>query len=645
MAITEAGRQKILYVEDTPQARTLVRRLLTHRYDLLEAEDGLRGIEIAQAERPDLVLMDINIPNIDGHEVTTRLKSIFPDVPIVALTADVSRGAYQRALAAGCDGYIPKPVDPDRFEQQVASFLAGRKEALEAEEQEAYGRAYQQRLVQRLEEKVRELTAVIANNVLLNEQNLKLLAQAERRARLLQAAAEIGRNITSILDLDELLESTVDIICEAYGLYYAAIFLLDEERKWAVLRAGRGEAGKRMVEAGHRLEVGGNSTVGMAIARREARIAPDVGQEEVRFDNLLLPLTRSEVALPLVAGDEVIGALGARSQEEAAFSEEDITALQIVADHLAVAVNNARLLIDLESAHRELVRTKTFEAIATATGEAVHWVCNKAAPVPACVARAREDVARFIYVATMLLELAPESLQEHEFAQSLRMAAEALDEMSGTGGADRQRILDKLQEMSPEKLRRVLNVESVFEDLNIIESSARSILGIKENLIGPAREQKPGPLNIEDAVRDAVASLAIPPQVVELRFAERLPPVFADETQVNRTFVNLFKNALEAMEEAEEKKLTVEVKLADEKGFVAVAVSDTGSGIPADKLDKIWITFYTTKGEKGGTGLGLSACLQMVRQMGGKIMVESEVGAGTTFTVLLPTAANKKPAG
>jgi signal transduction histidine kinase len=319
--------------------------------------------------------------------------------------------------------------------------------------------------------------------------------------------------------------------------------------------------------------------------------------------------------------------------------------LQIVADHLAVAVNNARLLIDLESAHRELVRTKTFEAIATATGEAVHWVCNKAAPVPACVARAREDVARFIYVATMLLELAPESLQEHEFAQSLRMAAEALDEMSGTGGADRQRILDKLQEMSPEKLRRVLNVESVFEDLNIIESSARSILGIKENLIGPAREQKPGPLNIEDAVRDAVASLAIPPQVVELRFAERLPPVFADETQVNRTFVNLFKNALEAMEEAEEKKLTVEVKLADEKGFVAVAVSDTGSGIPADKLDKIWITFYTTKGEKGGTGLGLSACLQMVRQMGGKIMVESEVGAGTTFTVLLPTAANKKPAG
>jgi signal transduction histidine kinase/DNA-binding NarL/FixJ family response regulator len=658
MATPADGRQKILYVEDAPQARTLVRRLLAHRYDLLEAEDGLQGLEIARAEEPDLILMDINIPNIDGHEVTTRLKFAFPDVPIVALTADVSDGAYQRALAAGCDGYIPKPVDPDRFEQQVASFLAGRKEVLDAEEQEIYGRAYQQRLVQRLEEKVRELTAVIANNVRLNEQNLKLLAQAERRARLLQAAAEIGRNITSILDLDELLERTVDIICEAYGFYHAAIFLLptcdgteDEAGKWAVLRAGRGEAGKRMVEAGHRLAVGGNSTVGMAIAQRRAQVAPDVGQEARRSppvagqaDDPLLPLTRSEIALPLIVGDEVIGALEVQSAEEAAFSEEDITALQLVADQLAVAINNARLLIDLEAAHRELVRTKTFEAIAATTGEAVHWVCNKAAPVLACVARAREDVARFIYVAAVLLDLAPESLREHEFAQSLRMAAEALDEISGTCGPNRQRVLDKLQEIPPEKLRRVLNVESTFEDLDIIESSARSILGIKENLIGPARKRKPRPLNVEDVVQDVVASMAIPPQVVELRFARSVPPVFTDETQANRIFTNLFKNALEAMEETEEKKLTVEVKLADQAGFVAVDVSDTGCGIPADVLDKIWITFYTTKGGKGGTGLGLSACLQMVNQMGGKIMVESEVGVGTTFTVLLPIAADQKSA-
>jgi signal transduction histidine kinase len=316
--------------------------------------------------------------------------------------------------------------------------------------------------------------------------------------------------------------------------------------------------------------------------------------------------------------------------------------LQLVADQLAVAINNARLLIDLESAHRELVRTKTFEAIATATGEAVHWVGNKAAPIPACAARTREDVTRFIYVAAALLDLAPESLREHKFAQSLNMAAEALDKMPS---GDRQRILDELQEMSPEELRRILDVESIAEDLSIIESSARTILNIKEDLIGPAREQNPRPLDIENAVRGAVAGLVIPPEIVELRFVDDVPPVLADEAQVSRIFTNLFKNAIEAMAETEEKKLTIEVRPADEEGFVVVDVSDTGCGIPAEELDKIWISFYTTKGGKGGTGLGLPACLQIVNRMGGKIMVESEVGVGTTFTVLLPIAKNKKLTG
>jgi CheY-like chemotaxis protein len=106
--------QKILYVEDSPDARRLVRRLLSDRYSILEAEDGLTGIEVTWAEEPALILIDINIPYLDGYEVATKLKSLRPEVPIVALTADVSDGARQRALAAGCDGYIPKPIDSFR---------------------------------------------------------------------------------------------------------------------------------------------------------------------------------------------------------------------------------------------------------------------------------------------------------------------------------------------------------------------------------------------------------------------------------------------------------------------------------------------------------------------------------------------------
>jgi signal transduction histidine kinase len=154
----EAKMQKILYVEDSSEARRLVQRLLSDRYSILEAEDGLTGIEVTWAEEPALILIDINIPYLDGYEVATKLKSLRPEVPIVALTADVSDGARQRALAAGCDGYIPKPIDPDQFPVQVEAFLKGRKEVLEQGERRVYARAYQQKLVDRLEEKVRELT-------------------------------------------------------------------------------------------------------------------------------------------------------------------------------------------------------------------------------------------------------------------------------------------------------------------------------------------------------------------------------------------------------------------------------------------------------------------------------------------------------
>ena len=168
--------------------------------------------------------------------------------------------------------------------------------------------------------------------------------------------------MTSILNLDELLPKTVDIICDAYGFYYAGVFLIDDAGQWAVLRAGRGEAGAAMVAEGHKLAVGGHSMIGAATGLREARIALDVGEEAVFFKNPHLPHTRSEMSLPLVVGDDVLGAVTVQSVEESAFSDDDITTLQTMADHLAVAIRNAHLLKELERAHAELLRTKTYEA-------------------------------------------------------------------------------------------------------------------------------------------------------------------------------------------------------------------------------------------------------------------------------------------
>jgi signal transduction histidine kinase len=153
--------KKVLYVEDNPESRLLVRRILEVRgYRVIEAEDGLAAIQKAREEVPDLILMDINIPGLDGFAVTTRLKSIpaLQSVPIVALTASaIMEGDRERTLVAGCDGYLQKPVDVDRLPQQVAEFIGGKRESVCEEEEPTYLREYSQKLVAHLEENVAEL--------------------------------------------------------------------------------------------------------------------------------------------------------------------------------------------------------------------------------------------------------------------------------------------------------------------------------------------------------------------------------------------------------------------------------------------------------------------------------------------------------
>ena len=422
--------------------------------------------------------------------------------------------------------------------------------------------------------------AVAIHNARLHFQNQRLLVQAERRTRLLEAAAQVGRDVTSILDMDELLNKTVDIICDAYGFYYAGVFLVDETGEWAVLRSGRGEAGATMIAAGHKLKVGGHSMIGTSIDQRKARIALDVGEEPVHFKNPYLPHTRSEMALPLVVGDDIVGAVTVQSIEEAAFSDDDVTSLQAMADQLAVAINNARLLKELEAAHAELVRTKTFEAIATATLEAIHWIGNKALPISASVGLLRGD-------------------------------------------------LEQITSVDPDL------VESMREDLAMIEDSARLIVSVQEHLIGPAREEKPRPAMVDDVVKDTAVAMGVPTTIISYTIAPDLPLAVADTTQLSRAFDYVLRNAVEAMEGAAEQRIAVEVMPTGDGRFVTVRISDTGPGIPEEDLDKIWAAFYTTKGAKHA-GLGLSACLQILKQIDGQVSATNVPGGGASFELLVP---------
>jgi GAF domain-containing protein/CheY-like chemotaxis protein len=181
-------------------------------------------------------------------------------------------------------------------------------------------------------------------------QNARLFEQIQTRSTQLQTAAEISRAASSILEPNPLILQAVNLIQDRFNLYYAGIFLIDEDgsltgepNRWAVLRAGTGEAGRIQLEQGHKLEIGGESMIGQCVSTMQARISLLAPDEVHRFANPILPDTQSEMALPLISRAKAIGAMTIQSVEPNAFSEEDIAVLQTMADQVANALQNANL--------------------------------------------------------------------------------------------------------------------------------------------------------------------------------------------------------------------------------------------------------------------------------------------------------------
>lgn len=403
-------------------------------------------------------------------------------------------------------------------------------------------------------------------------QNAKLHRQEERRSRLLKAANRVGKEVASILDLDQLLPQTVNIICEAYGLYYAGVFLLDEKGEFAVLRAGYGKAGKAMLAEGHKLRVGTESMIGACIAMGEARIALDVGEERVHFKNPHLPHTRSEMALPLIYGGRTLGAVTIQSSEERAFSEDDITTLLTMAEHLAVAINNARLVEELKEAHNEILRNKVFEALTTASTEAIHWIGNKTLPISLTVARLRDEI----------------SLGE-------------------------------------------VDIDSLREDLDMISESTAQIIQVKEQLIGAVREMKPRSVLFADVLQTAAMQRSIAPEAIKVKIDPAAAYVIADSTQLTRAIGNILQNAAEAGA----KSIKVSVHPTEERGILEIDIEDDGAGMNDEAMRKVWSPFFTTRGVSHH-GLGLPAAMHVVSQSQGRIALVSEEGKGTTVAMFMP---------
>ncbi len=344
-------------------------------------------------------------------------------------------------------------------------------------------------------------------------ESYRLLDELQHRAALLADAAEVSRVASSITDVDELLTRVVSLITERFGFYYVGIFLVDADRRWAVLRVGSGEAGRRMVEQGHRLEVAETSMVGACVLTGEARIAQEAERERVRRRNPLLPETRSELALPLRSRGQVIGAMTIQSTEPRAFSQEDIAVLQTMADQLGNAIENARLFEEMALSRRELELASgkyTEEAWRDFVEQARHTLGYRAAmpsprlsdirPVEEPRPEARQALAQQRPVVTLL----PVEGEEGRMYTAVGVPIRFRDQVLGVlnvrfeeGAVPEERM------MLLEQLAARLGV--ALENARLLEESRRS--AARERLLSRVAERMRASLEVEAVLRSAVREI------------------------------------------------------------------------------------------------------------------------------------------
>jgi GAF domain-containing protein len=341
-----------------------------------------------------------------------------------------------------------------------------------------------------------------------------------RRARYLETTSEVARDTAGFLDLEALLHRVATLISERFGFYHTGIFLLDPSREWAVLQAASSKGGQRMLARGHRLRVGKVGIVGHATAENLPRIALDVGKDATYFDNPDLPETRSEIALPLRARGQVIGALDVQSRDPDAFSDEDVTALQTLADQVAMAISNARLFQQAQD---------SLEAQRRAYGELSHQAWRdllRGRPNLGFV-RNRQGISPAEYLWRPEMDTAlrtGESALDQDGAERLAIPIKIGGHVIGVIDARRR---DEAGIWQPEDiaLMETLSEElgQVLEGARLYEDTQRN--AAEEQLLGEVTARMRETLNIDTVLRTAIREMGTTLGIakVEVRMVDSPP--------------------------------------------------------------------------------------------------------------------------
>jgi signal transduction histidine kinase/DNA-binding response OmpR family regulator len=562
----------ILVVDDNPtNLKVIVNFLREYQFRLLMANDGPSALQRIALKPPDLILLDVMMPGMDGFEVCRRLQADASSaaIPVIFMTALAGEEDKVRGFEAGAVDYVTKPVQQQEVLARVVTHLTLQQQKRRLQE-----------LATELQQANHNLQGVVLE---LQDANAALF----KRSVQLEASSRVGREVTSTLDLDKLLEAVVALIQAQFGYYFVGVWLLDEEQQGVVLEASSVCDGCQPLEPGFTLPLETPGSVIVTVCRSGRPYCSDDIQSDCgRFALKGLPDTCSELILPLHFGERQIGVLDIHSDQRAAFSDEDQTVLQTLADQIAIAIHNARLY----SREKELnaSKDKFFSIVA-------HDLRGPFNP---------------------LLGIA--QLLTHQ-AQSLSP--------------------QEVQEMASGIYRSARNIYDLLENLLHWSRLQRGRI-----------EQEPARLHLQQLVAQNIKLLAENAANKGITLSNHVGDglfIYADERMMDTVIRNLIANALKFTPTGG--RVTISVQ-PNEQGLAEIAVADTGVGMSrADqaKLFRLDVT-HTRQGtaQETGTGLGLIICQEMVERAGGRIWVESELGQGTTvkFTVSLDDTSAWLPA-
>jgi signal transduction histidine kinase/DNA-binding response OmpR family regulator len=589
---TPQEQNTILIVDDTPEHLALVCMLLRHAgFLVLTASNAHEGLQLARRKHPDLVISDVVMPDISGIELCQMIRAdadlaTTPVLLVSGLERDTDR--VVEALRKGADGYIEVPFEPSLLVASVARLLERKKAEAELE--------------RRVVERTSQLAAAnqqLKVDITERWQVEEALREAEQRAikeyeSLLERIGSLAQALGTARDLLTIYRAMRDFALLSAPFNAMAVTLYDPEREERAMDYGWAD-GQELDLAEIQAMPVGDGAIGRSIKSQRVIITHNYRESlKGRYQHFIDPKGNQQVAdsvlaAPMTIMGRTLGVVEIQSYESNAYNEEHATAIRMAANLAANAIENVRLLD-----------------------------------------RERE--------------------KEEQFRQSQKM--EAVGQLAGGIAHDFNNLLTVISGYSEISLRKLEKESQLYRNVLEIKKAGVRAAGLTRQLLAFSRKQvlQPKIINLNHVITDTNKMLGrlIGEDIeVGLFLKPDLWKVTADPGQIDQVLMNLAVNARDAMPQGG--KLTIKTanvemdpEIADEYAsvqggsHVLLTVSDTGSGMDEATQQRIFDPFFTTKEIGKGTGLGLSTVYGIVKQSGGFISAQSEVGKGTTFNIYLP---------